>query len=465
MFTVFRGARQRQAVFVDAVRSRLWPVPAIGVIAAVALGVALPQLDTALDDRMPPTLAGYLFGGGADGAREVLAAIATSLMTVTSLTFSLTLVTLQLASSQYSPRLLRTFASDRFVQRTLALFLATFAYALTVLRTIRNAVDESAAFVPRISVTVGYLLATASVLGLVLFLGHLVRQIRIETMLDHVSTDAIDTVCREAEPVDEDPADVPPPPGTGGHVILAKSSGFLTQVDEAALVAAAVDADAVVFVERPVGSSVVANVPVGSCRAADAGGQLDDDSLTSLRTRVAGALHTGVERTATQDVGYGLRQLTDVAVRALSPGINDPTTAVHALQSCTAVLCELAGYRLGPRILRDDDGVARVVLARPDLPELLDVVCTQPQIYGERDPLVMAGLLTLLRDLAWVVRHPEHRLAIADRCQRLRLSIAAQQFDSPGRSGLERLMRQVDEALDQRWDFGDDNHSERTASR
>jgi uncharacterized membrane protein len=457
---MFRGARQRQAVFIDAVRSRLWPVPAIGVISAVALGVALPQLDIALDARMPPALAGYLFGGGADGAREVLAAIATSLMTVTSLTFSLTLVTLQLASSQYSPRLLRTFASDRFVQRTLALFLATFAYALTVLRTIRNAVDGAASFVPRISVTVAYLLAMASVLGLVLFLGHLVRQIRIETMLDHVSSDVIATVCRTAAPLGEEPSTDPSLPRTPGHIIVAKSSGFLTQVDEATLVAAAVEADAVVLVDRPVGSSVVENVPVAVCWAAGASGQLGGDDLDSLRERVAGALHTGVERTATQDVGYGLRQLTDVAVRALSPGINDPTTAVHALQSCTAVLCELAGYRLGPRILRDEHDVARVVLSRPDWPELLDMVCTQPQIYGERDPLVMGGLLMLLRDLAWVLREPQHRLAIADRCQRLRLSIAAQQFDSSGRSGLERLMRQVDEALDQRWDFGDDGHSE-----
>ncbi|BBX10007.1 DUF2254 domain-containing protein [Mycolicibacterium aichiense] len=444
---MFRGARQRQAVFVDAIRSRLWPVPAIGVVAAVLLGVALPQLDMAVDKSMPPTLAAYLFGGGADGAREVLAAIATSLMTVTSLTFSLTLVTLQLASSQYSPRLLRTFASDRFVQRTLALFLATFAFALTVLRTVRNADDGSAAFVPRISVTAAYLLATASVLGLVLFLAHLVRQIRIETMLDHVSTDAIDTVCRTAAPMDED-SPASPPPRLRGHRIVANSSGFLTQVDEAALVAAAVDADAVVFVDRPVGSSVVANVPVAFCRPADAAAQLDDDSLTSLRTRVAAALHAGVERTATQDVGYGLRQLTDVAIRALSPGINDPTTAVHALQSCTAVLCEAAGQRLGQRILRDEDGVVRVVVARPDLPDLLDMVCTQPQIYGERDPLVMASLLTLLRDLAWVARQSEHRQAIAERCQRLRLGIASQQFGSSERSALETLADQVDEALD-----------------
>lgn len=451
MLDVFAGARQRQAVLVDAIRSRLWPVPAMGVVVAVALGVALPQFDAAVDEHMPPALGEYLFGGSADAAREVLGAVATSLMTVTSLTFSLTLVTLQLASSQYSPRLLRTFAADRFVQRTLALFLATFAYALTVLRTVRNGGDGSVLFVPRISVTVAYLLAIASVLGLVLFLGHLVRQIRIEAMLNQVSSDIMTTVGRTSDPLEEGSARPPLRPRSGGEVILAGSSGFLVQVDDANLVAAAVDADAVVWVDRPVGANVTAGVPVAFYWAADTGGQLDDGCIESLRDRVASALHTGIERTATQDVGYGLRQLTDVAIRALSPGINDPTTAVHALNSCSAVLCELARYRLGPRVLRDQHDVVRVVVVGPDLPELLDLVCTQPQIYGARDPLVLGSLLALLRDLAWLVRLPEHRQAVADRSERLGRCIAAQGFEAAERDALERLRLQVGEALAGQW--------------
>ncbi|NGP09706.1 DUF2254 domain-containing protein, partial [Rhodococcus sp. 14C212] len=162
---------KRRQVLVEAVRSRLWPVPAAAVLLAVLAGIGLPELDAAVDARLPPSVAGYLFGGGADAAREVLSAIAASLITVTSLTFSLTLVTLQLASSQYSPRLLRTFAADRVVQRTLALFLATFTYALTVLRTVRSDTDDAdgTAFVPQMAMTTAYLLTVASVLALVLF--------------------------------------------------------------------------------------------------------------------------------------------------------------------------------------------------------------------------------------------------------------------------------------------------------
>lgn len=445
--------RQRRSAIRDALRSRLWPVPALGVVTAVAVGIVLPELDAAFDAHIPPTLSAYLFGGGADAAREVLGAVATSLITVTSLTFSLTLITLQLASSQYTPRLLRTFAADRFVQRTLALFLATFVYALTVLRTVRNASDTGAEFVPQIAVTVAYLMAMASVLALVLFLGHLVRQIRIESMLDHVCADIKDTAARLFDRL-EDAADgdFAPSPPMHASIVTARSSGFLVEVDEQSLLAAAVDAEVVIWIDRSVGSDVVADMPVAFCWSTDQQAtSLDEDRLASVRAHVAGALKTGIERTATQDIGYGLRQLTDVVVRALSPGINDPTTAVHGLNSCSAALCELAGYRLGRRILRDGRGSQRVVVARPDLPELLDVVCSQPQHYGASDSAVLERLLALLRELAWVVVVPSHRKAIADRLVRLESAAAEQGFDAVDRGRLERCAQHVRAALEQRW--------------
>lgn len=453
---ILEALRRRRAVFFDAWRSRLWPVPLFGVVVAVLAGVAIPELDGSLDQHMPTMLSAYLFGGGADAAREVLGAVATSLITVTSLTFSLTVVTLQLASSQYTPRLLRTFASDRFVQRTLALFLATFVYALTVLRTVRNDDDAGAEFVPQIAVSVAYLLAMASVLYLVLFLGHLVRQIRIETMLEHVSSDIGDTACRMLEPFDDDGArwgvDPLPPPPSHASTISARSSGFLVEIDEQAIFSAAVDADVMIWIDRPVGSGIQAGVPVAFCwPAGQTGAVLDEERLARVRKQVAGALNTGVERTATQDLGYGLRQLTDVVVRALSPGINDPTTAIHGLNACSSSLCELAGYRLGRHTMRDENDVLRVVVARPDLPDLLDLVCAQPLLYGADDPAVLARLFSLLRELAWVVVLPAHRQAIADRLRRLEMATANSDFDEVEHHRLEQSAHHVRKALERRW--------------
>ncbi|EME64069.1 hypothetical protein G352_13657 [Rhodococcus ruber BKS 20-38] len=437
----------RRRALAEAMRSRLWPVPAAAVLLAVLAGIGLPELDAAVDDRLPPTVAGYLFGGGADAAREVLAVVAGSLITVTSLTFSLTLVTLQLASSQYSPRLLRTFAADRVVQRTLGLFLATFAYALTVLRTVRGD-TAGPGFVPQIALTTAYLLTVASVLALVLFLGHLVRQIRVEAVLEQVRADTCETATRllPADRQDRPALPVPPP---SPHYVEAASSGFLVELDEHALLAAAEQAEAVVWVSRPVGSPALAGTPVASWWSPRPQ-PLTEDEARRLCVRVRGALRTGSERTAVQDIGYGLRQLTDVVVRALSPGINDPTTAVHGLVSCTAVLGDLLDRRLGPYPLCDEHGRVRVVLARPTFAELLDLVCTQPRLYGADDPAVLDALLSMLRELAWKATTAQQRAAITDQLGRLQKHIAG--HDAANRAQFDDLARRVGQALEGRWD-------------
>jgi len=301
-----------------------------------------------------------------------------SLITVTSLTFSLTVVTLQLASSQFSPRRLRTFTRDLFVQVTLAVFLATFTYSLTLLREVRSPAGSGPGFVPRISVTVSFVLAVASVITLVLFLAHLARQIRVETMLRDVHADASATVRAVLLAADTTGAggsrDFPRPP-PGATTIVAPASGFLVQVNEAVLLKAAVQTGSVVLIDRFPGSSLIGGTPIGA--AWPAAGQAFGDGAT-LQERIGAAVRTGFERTAVQDVGHGLRQLTDVANKALSPGINDPTTAVHALGHISALLCEIADRDPGPVLLRDGRQQVRAVLARPDLGGLLDAAITQP---------------------------------------------------------------------------------------
>ncbi|MFI7055805.1 DUF2254 domain-containing protein [Streptosporangium canum] len=434
--------------------TQLWPLPTLGVGLAIALGVGLPQLDAQIYDDLPPWLRNHLFGGEAGAARTVLDAIASSLITVTALTFSLTVVTLQLASSQFSPRLLRTFTRDRFVQITLALFLATFTYALTVLRTVRATSGAQEVFVPQASVTMAFLLTLASVLSLVLFLSHLAQEIRVETMLRNVHANADQTIRRllPEPPSPRTQATAPPRPPANAVPLPAGTSGFLTAVDEVSLLAAAVEADAVVLIQRHPGSSLIAGTPVGFGWPQSAR-PFPPDILTRLRQRVATAISTGFERTGAQDIGFGLRQLTDVATKALSPGINDPTTAVHALSHSSALLCELAGRDLAPRLLHDDQGQVRVVLCRSQLGDLLELAVAQPRRYGANDPFVLARLSSLLRELAWCAGH-EHRQTVADQLARLRTTIAAQDFDATERAWLAELTEQVDQALDGRWTPG-----------
>ena len=422
----------------DGLRAQLWPLPTLAVVVAVALGVAMPQLDARIGDALPSWVTAVLFGGDGNAASTVLDAVSSSLITVTSLTFSLTVVTLQLASSQFSPRLLRTFTQDLFVQGTLALFLATFVYSLTVLRSVRSADNNQSPFVPRLAVTTSYVLAVFSVIGLVLFLAHLTRQIRVETMLDEVARDARGTIRSSLSPRGEgSPVTAARP--ENGQPLPSTVSGFVLGLDTDDLLDASRKAKAVVEITALPGDFVVAGAPLGTAHGR--AGLLSAVDLTELGKLVGKAVHTGPERTAAHDVGFGLRQLTDVAAKALSPGINDPTTAIHALDHISVVLSQLAGCELGP-VEHTGDDQAHVIVNRPDLEHLLETSLTQIRRYGAGDPLVVARLYQLLDELAWNV--PASELALVDReRRRLDATTAASDFDDTSLARLETLSARV----------------------
>ncbi len=437
----------------DATRTQLWPIPTGGVLIALALGIALPRIDAASHETVSERLS-FVFTGGADSARSVLEAVAGSLITVTSLTFSLTVVTLQLASSQFSPRLLRTFTRDLVVQGTLALFLGTFTYALTVLRTVRTAADGRAEFVPNISVTVGFLLALISVVGLVLFLAHLTRTIRVESMLRSVHDTASATAAAELAISTEPPFSIIGLPPQGRfRPLLSDAAGFVVSVDEASILRAAIEADAVVLLDCAPGGAIVADVPIGAMWSAAANGSLDDATAETLSVAVRDAIRTGFERTSAQDLSLGLRQLADVALKALSPGINDPTTAVHALGRSSALLAELAGREIGSRALRDEDNAVRVVLVRPDLADLLELAVAQPARYATESPPVMCRLFTLLAELGWTCRLHQ-REAVGAEVARLRRLVAAGDLDPADRAALDEAAQRAELALVGTWTFG-----------
>lgn len=430
----------------DRLRTQLWPLPVAGVVLAVVAGVLMPHVDAHLDPGLPAWATALFFGGDAGAARDLLDAISTSLITVTSLTFSLTVVTLQLASSQFSPRLLRTFTSDVFVQTTLTIFLSTFTFALTILRAVRSEDSGGVAVVPRISVTLAFVLVIVSVLGLVLFLAHLARQIRVETMLRDVHNDAGATVQSSTDPLDKSrpPPTLPHPPP---HAIdiTAPSSGFMTSIREHELLSAATNADAVLRIDRYPGNAIVEGVPIGVAWSTTGG--LVGDAFERLQSAVRGAIRVGYERTAAQDVGYGLRQLTDVANKALSPAINDPTTAIHALGHISAILCQLAGRDLRSIVLRDSANHIRVVLSRPSFGEVLDAAITQPRRYGSSDPQLLSRILQLLEELAW---HLDDATPIRQQLERLRATVEHSDFDATERGQLADAAKRVEQAIERR---------------
>ncbi|MEP6843112.1 MAG: DUF2254 domain-containing protein [Pseudolysinimonas sp.] len=445
-----RRSRLRLASFSEAVQARIWPLPTAAIIVAVALGIVLPVFDAGFDDRLPASVGNFLFSGGPESARSVLSAIAGSLITATSLTFSLTVVALQLGSSQASPRVLRMFARDRNVHITMAVFLGTFAFALTVLRTVRDKTAADVAFVPRLSVTLAFLLTLASVITLTFFLAHLARQLRIETMLRDVHNETDRTIALVTAAADGDAPQEPSPAGDR-HWAHSSSSGFITSVDRERLLAMAVHFDVVIEEEHPIGSIVILEVPIASWWSHDPAQQLSHEQIEAVQRGINSAFAVGYERTSSQDIGFGLRQMVDIGIKALSPGINDPTTAVHALGHISAVLCTLGRLPRQRLALRDDDGRERVRIRPHNFVDLLELGVEQPRRYGVGDPDVVARLYQLLREVGYVVTRADEREAVRAQHRRLDDAVASADFDQSERERFAAAARLVDLALDGRW--------------
>ena len=431
----------------------LWPWPVVAAVMAVGLGVALPALDAVLEEPGGEHPLTFVFGGGPSAARDLLAAIAGSLISVTGLTFSFTVVALQLSSSQHSPRLLQTFVTDRVVQATLAQLIATFVYALTVLRTVRaeDATSGGNAFVPRLSVTVGFVLTLVSVIALVLFLGHLARSLRVETMLRDVHDEAGRTYDTELPAADDAPAAaVLLPEGAPTHV-LAASSGFVVDVDEDAILAAAVAADATVLLAPRIGDSVVSGTPLAHVwwRRSRAGADDAGDVEAAVRRGVS--LH--FERSPARDVAYSLRKIVDIAVRELSPGTNDPTSAVHALSHVSSLLGELVTRPPRTLALHDEDGILRLAVPAWEIRELVQVGLEEPVQFAAGQPAVLRRMAALLRELAW--RAPRGPLDDDLRGYLQRVTELARESSEVSRAETDRWEREFEDAVAGRWSRAD----------
>jgi uncharacterized membrane protein len=216
------------------VRDSLWFLPCVMTLAGAVLAVVITQAERrgAFDVEM---LRSWVFGGGVDGARGVLEAISGGLITVTGVVFSVTIVALQLASTQFTPRVLRNFTADRGNQLVLGVFIGTFTYTLLVLRTVGSAGDRGDPFVPRVGVTVAVLLVLVSIGFLIFYIDHSARSIQVAAILERVTRRTMGDVHRlfpeqighgdEAAPTD------PRPPGQPAVTVTAQSAGYLQAVD------------------------------------------------------------------------------------------------------------------------------------------------------------------------------------------------------------------------------------------
>ncbi len=301
-------------------------------------GVGLPVVDLGVGDHLP-----YVFQGGPEGARSLLGTIATAMISVTGLVFSITMVVLQLASSQFTPRVLGSFLQSRVTQATLGVFTASFIYALTVQRSVRGGYQGE--FVPQLSVTGAFLLVVASVGMFMAFINHITTSIQVSQIISRDGEETV-RVVRDYFP-EPDPAERPDgASGAGASAIAAAGHpnaapaatvtsgsrhGNVAQIDYDTLSACADDLRATIEVLVPVGSFVVEHQAIAVVR--DTTGCPDD-----ARRSIGRAVTLEADRAAHHDPAFGISRLVDIADRALSPGINDPTTATQVLDELHRVL-------------------------------------------------------------------------------------------------------------------------------
>jgi uncharacterized membrane protein len=400
-----RALPVRTAALLDRLRSRLWVIPGAFAVGSAAAAFLLVPLDHLVDRYVSGDLSGILFSGGPDSARLVLSTIAAAMMTFTGLVFSVTMLVLQLASSQLSPRVMRTFLRDRVNQAVLGLFVATFLYSLLVLREVRSP-TSGPSFVPAISVSVAYGLLITSVGSFVFYIHHMAQAIRAATVIRSVADETRAAISRiYPAGIPAEPAAAPPAlPDRSPDVVvtLERARGVVTSVDDAGLVTLARGAHAIVQLVPMVGDFVPAGAPLLHVWLRGAATDVD-----SLAAGLRDAVYVGPERTMTQDAAFGFRQLVDIAERALSPAVNDPTTAVQALDQLHDLLRSLAVRAIPSPARVDEGGSLLLVLPQPSWAEYVALALDEIRQYGSGSIQVARRLRYLLLDLQAVA--PEFR--------------------------------------------------------
>lgn len=405
-----------------------WLRPSILTAGAVLLGHVLVQAEG--KGRLPRWADGWIYAGSASGARDVLGVIAGSTIGVAGTVFSITVAALTLASSQMGPRLLRNFTRNAGNQYALGAFVATFAYTLVVLRSVRAA-EEGAAFVPQIAVTVGLMLAFVCIGVLVWFLHHVAASINVAEVVALVAGDL--TAMVEALP-DREPA----PAAAGGEAardwdgaaeLCAPGSGYLRVLDDEAAADWAATEDAFLELRVRPGTFVFPGSRIGRV--------LPAAKAAEAEAMLRGAMAFGRSRSAEQDPEYVVRQLVEMALRALSPSINDPFTAIAVVDELGAALCRLARRRL-PDGVTLRDGVPRVVRAATDYDGLLDAMFHMLRQAASGEPAVMIRLLEVLAEVEAVETDPRRRHALRRHAQLAGEAAAAGTEDS---SALEAIRR------------------------
>lgn len=426
-------------------RSSFWFMPSLLVVLTMVIAVLLVELDATASQRWMEKWP-RLFGVGADGARAMLSTLAGSMMTVMGITFSMTLVALSLASSQYSSRVLRNFMRNSTTQLTLGVFASIFAYCLIVLRTIRggDGVDE---FVPSLAVFFALLMSLGGIVILIYFIHHIASSIQANNIIASVAAETNASIDRLLpEETDNTPAH------NAGHSqqlealdarvwypVAAAQTGYIQSADSAELMRLAQQHKTIVRMEHGVGAFVVQGTPVVSLALTFPAEQATVNALNA-------AYSIGRYRVLELDPAFGIRQIVDIALKALSPGVNDTSTAVICVDYLSSILARLAGRKFPP-VQHYADDTLRVIAVAPSFEGLLTESFEQIRASAESNIAILLRMLSGFTAIASLTSKPSHISALDDQRRRIAELVERCFACSHDRALLKRRLLELSETL------------------
>lgn len=439
--------RLRIRQFFEQIRTHILFIPGVLVLSAIALSFILVEIDRRLDREMIRAIP-WIFFAGAAGARDVLTTVASAMTQLAGITFSVTIVALALRSQQFGPRLLRNFTRNRANQIVLGAFVATFVYALLVLRTVRDLdgsqIDEPT-FIPYLSVTVAIVFGLISLALFIVFIDRIVSSIQINTIIDEAARETLGSIHRlfpqsigiEREDGDEDRLEPP----ENAALILAYQTGYIQAVDAKRLMKDAANADLIVYMLAPIGEFVVRDRPVAAVAP--------QDHLTEkLSDEISHTFAIGRNRSITEDPEFGVRQIVDIAVKALSPSMNDPTTAVTAVDYLGSLVIEFARRDIPHPLRRDDEGKLRVVAMGPSFRTFTDLAFNQIREHTGGDVHVTLALLKSITRIGQIVQSDARRDLLAEHVTQIARNADANIVDPLDRERVNRALHSAAQTLE-----------------
>ncbi|HTY30392.1 DUF2254 domain-containing protein [Mycobacterium sp.] len=420
----------------EELRTNLWLVPTILVVGALGLFVVTVRLDrAAYEGRFRPPA--WVISGSADAARQLLTSVAASVITVVGIVFSITIVTLTLASTQFGPRMLRNFIRDRGTQLTLGTFVATFVYCVVALISI--APGDRGEFVPHISITTAFGLVLIDLAVLIYFIHHIATQIQLPQVIASIAEDLAHAVAVQS--ADRPRSTRKPAQGpsldellaaieTTGSVIRTPKSGYLQFIRHQTLVRVATQADAVIRLPYRPGHFLVEGRELASVWPATAAAQVAD--------YLARAQATGPHRTLTQDVAFGVDQLVEIALRALSPAVNDTFTALTCIDWLGDCLCKIARVWTPTQVHRDNRGVIRVISDQVSYERLVQRAFEKIRQASRGMPAVMIRQLDALTTIMEQTTDPQRAQVLMDQAAMIHRANAESVPEESDRADVDR---------------------------